>query len=307
MKSSKELETAALILLSAIVIYLPLLAWLAGEYLHNPWANHGLIVPLAATYIIHKRLKDRPIKISQSQNSTIIGALIILVAILIRLLAGLSLTSIASLILYLFGVTILFYGTASLPVSLAAFLYLSFMYPIDIEALYPHGITLSMITGKLSHLGLATIGIPVSYTENPLPILQVATKTGETAPFIIDVPCMGAQQIIGYVAFAVFLMLVTKKPSPLRKGISFILGLLLMPVLNILRVIAILLIAYEYGTEAALNTFHTFGGWILFTIGIVIYLLLIEWLTKRSSLKIDLGQLIRLLLGPGKTKTTEVN
>lgn len=307
MKPSKESQTAALILLSAIAIYLPLLTWLLGEYLHNPWANHGLIVPVVAAYIIHKRLKERPIKISQSKESTILGALIIIVAISIRFLAGPSITSIISLILYLFGTTILFYGTASLPVSLAAFLYLSFMYPIDIEALYSHGIALSMITGKLSHLGLTILSIPVSYVENPLPIFTVTTKTGETAPFIIDVPCMGAQQVIGYVAFAVFLMLVTQKPSLLHKVIGFALGLLLMPVLNVLRVIAILLIAYEYGTEAALTTFHTFGGWILFTIGILVYLLLIEWLSKRPSLKIDLGQLVRPLLRPRKTKTTEVN
>jgi len=301
--STRETQTAALILLSATIIYLPLFTWLFSEYLHNPWANHGLIIPIATAYIIHKRLKDRPIKISQSQDSTIIGALIISVAVCVRLLAGLSITAMTSLILYLLGVTILFYGTASLSVSLPAFLYLLFMYPIDIEVLYSHGTTLSILTGKLSHLGLTILGIPFSYAENPLPIFTVTTKMGETAPFMIDVPCMGAQQVIGYVAFAVFLALITEKPSLVYKGLSFALGLLLMPVLNVLRVIAILLIAYEYGVAAALNTFHTLGGWVLFTAGVVMYLAITDWISKRPGSKIDLRQLIKPLLPPRKIKT----
>jgi serine protease AprX len=301
--STRETQTAALILLSAIVIYLPPLTWLLGEYLRNPWANHGLIVPIAAAYILHKRLKDRPVKISQSQGSTILGALTIFVAVCVRLLAGPSITAMTSLILYLLGATILFYGTASLPASLPAFLYLLFMYPIDVEALYPHGTALSMITGKLSHLGLRTLGVPVSYAENPLPMFTVATKTGETTSFMIDVPCMGAQQVIGYVAFAVFLALITKKPSLAYKGVSFLLGLFLMPALNVLRVIAILLIAHEYGIEAALTTFHTFGGWILFTAGVVMYLALTDWISKLPSSKIDLRQLIEPFVRPRKIKT----
>jgi len=298
--STKEMQTAALILLSAIIIYLPLLTWLLSEYLRNPWANHGLIVPIAVAYILYKRLKDRPIRISQSRESTIMGSVIISVAVGIRLLAGQTISAMISLILYLFGTIILFYGTAALFVSFPAFLYLSFMYPIDIEALYPHGTTLSIITGKLSHLGLTILGIPVSYVENPLPIFTVATKTGETAPFMIDVPCMGAQQTIGYVAFAVFLALITKKPSLVYKGVGFILGLFLMAALNVLRVLTILLIAYEYGVGAALGAFHTFGGWILFTAGVVMYLALTDWISTRASLKIDFRRLIKPFCTPKK-------
>jgi len=304
--SSKETQTAALILLSTIIIYLPFLTWLLSEHLRNPWANHGLVIPIVAAYILYKRLKDRPIKISQSQESTILGALIILVAVCIRFLSDPSINAMISLIFYLFGATILFYSTASFLVSLPAFLYLLFMYPIDVESLYSHGTALSIITGKLSHVGLTILGIPVSYIENPLPIFTVATKTGEIAPFMIDVPCMGAQQVIGYIAFAVFLMLINEKPSLVQKGASFVLGLFLMPILNILRVTAILLIAYEYGSQTAVDAFHTFGGWVLFTAGVVMYLALTDWISKRPSLKIDLRQLIKPFVRPGKIKTVTV-
>jgi len=56
----------------------------------------------------------------------------------------------------------------------------------------------------------------------------------------------------------------------------FLLGMLLLPVLNIIRISVIVSVALWLGEEIAMNVFHTFAGWILIFVGTLLLLLIGE-------------------------------
>lgn len=269
--SYQDFQTMSLIVSTTCIIFYPFLEWLVKQYLFNPWCSHALIVPVAAVFIFYREKKGVSLVEEEGNAGLIVGTVLMAISLIEMYARPSVLYKLGALIMYIVGCSTFFYGIQILPIIIKPALYLLFMYPVFPNFLLNYGASLLTLTGRITFESLRMFGLNPQYSEAPLPVISFISSSGEKMAFTVDVPCMGAFMLIGFMSFAVFLSLVTDG-SWLRKCSSLFLGVLLMVLLNILRVITICVIGYSYGLELALQGFHVFGGWMLFAVGISIYL-----------------------------------
>jgi len=94
------------------------------------------------------------------------------------------------------------------------------------------------------------------------PVINLASTAGIPISFSVDIACSGLYSLIGFLVFAFFLAYVTREKL-LKKTVIFLVGLPLIYLLNVMRIIIIIVLGYNYGMDLALQVFHLIGGWVL--------------------------------------------
>ena len=280
--SQHNLLIVSLIIVSACIIFYPFLEWLVKQFLFNPWASHGFLIPFASLYILYRETKGLEYIKEEGISDVVAGGAFIAVSLAVFFTQPYIIYKLGAVMLYLLGCSIFFYGLPVLYLAFKPVMYLLFMYPIPADFLYTYGATLSTFTGQVTFGALKMFGLNPLYTESPLPVISLISSAGQNLSFMIDVPCMGAFMLIGFIAFATFIALITRG-SIIRKSVAFVIGMAMMIALNILRIISICLIGYGYGPDLALQGFHLLGGWVIFSIGIPIYLIISSKIIRRRS------------------------
>jgi exosortase/archaeosortase family protein len=93
--------------------------------------------------------------------------------------------------------------------------------------------------------------------------------------FSVDQACSGIYSLVAFAMFAAFLVLIVR--GPITRKIALIpIGFLMLPLLNIIRISLIVSIAYGFGEPIAMTIFHTYSGWLVLSIGMLLLLLIAE-------------------------------
>lgn len=283
----------ATITLATLAIYHQDLLTLANEALTSELTSHILAIPFIFIYLVYRKKKmlKATIPLQEPKRSKniihtheIIGALLCLLAVLIYLHGSYTFYPleyhITSLPLFIAGTILIIFNTQTLKTLTFPIAFLLFLIPPPIQAIYTTGTTLATFNSQAVYTILKAIGMPVTLTtQYGAPVILLESSEILPSAFAIDIACAGIYSLIGFTIFATFFAHIARGTIPKKLAI-FLIGLPLIYALNIIRITTIILVGAQFGIEAAIGTFHLFGGWILIFLGTLILLPFSEKILK---------------------------
>ncbi|MCK4537991.1 MAG: exosortase/archaeosortase family protein [Candidatus Krumholzibacteria bacterium] len=257
----------------AIIIYLPVIRGLAGQWMADPNYRHGLLIPLISGLIVWR---ERGSLSGPHEN---IGNLYGLILIFIA--AGLLITGTAaaelftarvSLPLMMFGIILYlggrrFAGKIAFPV-----LFLLMMVPLPYIIYFKMTFPMQILSARLSSAILRAIGVSVIRKGN---ILMLPGYTLE-----VVAACSGLRSLMTMIT----LSMVFAYFSSLGKTKKIILVACSVPVAiaaNMIRLVVTALGAYTVGAGFADGPLHEISGLIVFLAGMLLLMLcagVLKWI-----------------------------
>ncbi|MEW6087372.1 MAG: exosortase/archaeosortase family protein [bacterium] len=260
---------------SVFILYLPVFykfyMWWEGDANYN----HGIIVPLAAVYLIWK--KRDTLKVLNKKSYTpgiyliVLGVIFYFFGVRIEFLR----ITIFSFFSIFFGLLLYAYGKEITRELLFPLCFLLLMIPIP----YIDGLTLplKLFASMVSTGFIKLIGIPVIRNGNLIYLknftLEVATS------------CSGLKSIVLVTTVGIFYAYITQKNLSRRILISF-LSVFIAMLANISRIILTALVSYYFGEKIAFKLTHDFSGIIVFIIAgamLVITGEIINWIFREKT------------------------
>lgn len=259
MKKEKT-EVFLFILLVGIigVFYHNTINWLIDSWINNQYYSHGFIVPIVSIYIVWNMRKELSnIYRKQSQTGLVLlisGVVLYGVSYMstIRFLSGLS------LVITIFGVILYLHGWEFANKIKFPILFLLMAVPVPfVDLVASPAQTISAVSSS----SMANL-LGVSVQREGF-ILNMSTGKFEVA-----LECSGINSIISLLTISIIFAFVLEG-SLLMKSVIVLSSVLLAMMGNILRITSTLIVASKYGHEAALNYFHDFSSFLLFSVALI--------------------------------------
>lgn len=187
---------------------------------------------------------------------------------------------ILTLPIFVAGLVLMIFNPQTLRELIFPIIFLAFLIHPPSEILYSFGSSLSMLGSQASSMVVSALGVP-STIKNQYgnPTIIVTRPDNSVLGFSLDIACSGIYTIMGFLVFAVLTAYIVRD-KPWKKVALFFVGVPLIYLLNIVRIIVVLLIGYQFGEELALQLFHLFGGLVLLALGTLLLLWVSEKLFK---------------------------
>ncbi len=285
---------AAVVVTATLTLFFQDLMLVFNDALQNEATSYILAIPFIFAYLIYRKRKMLRAAIplqgeSYPENTRHFGALggILLCATAVILYWYGSYTftpleyHVLTLPIFAAGLTLVLFNPQTLRQAAFPIAFLVFLAPLPSEITYNLGSTLSVISSEASNRIVSLLGIRSTLSSlSGTPAITITQANGTTLPpFTVDIACSGIYSLIGFLVFAAFIAFVVRDKL-WKKAIVFLIGFPLIYSLNILRITLILLIAYQWGEQLALNIFHLLSGWILIFLGTLVLLIISEKLFK---------------------------
>ncbi|MEM2820599.1 MAG: exosortase/archaeosortase family protein [Candidatus Bathyarchaeia archaeon] len=185
-----------------------------------------------------------------------------------------------SLPIFISGVTLILFGLKALKIILSSILFILFLIPVPSEYTSALGGRLADFNAQTSYLLLKFFKIPAALSlYYGAPTIILSAPDSRELLFTLDLPCSGIYTFLAFTIFAALLALIIPI-SKIKKILIFTLGFLIFEALNIIRLTAIILVAFFLSEEASMLIFHTTAGLILTFIGMLITLFTSEKVLK---------------------------
>lgn len=274
-----------LVLFTIMVVYGQDLMILVNEAARNEALTYVVLIPFLACSLIYRKrklvkaslameaLRSREERISLSE---IAGFALCISAFLLYWYGSYTFYPleyhIASLLIFILGTARVLLDTGTLKAVVFPIFLLIFLIPLPLSIIFAAGGALGNFNTQASYELLRMTGTPVALSsEFGPPTLEVSNPPASPIRFGVDIPCSGIYSLIAFAMFAVFIAYIARG-SIIRKIALFFIGFLMLQTLNILRITLTVLIAYRIGEELAMNLFHTFSGWLLIFVGMLLLL-----------------------------------
>jgi len=278
----------SLVVAAILIIYWQDFETLFNEALHNEAVSHIILVPLLASYLAYRkrdfiraslaldRLKGHKRLVS---TTDLVGISLCLTAFLLYWYGSYTFYPIEyhilSLLVFVAGIVLLLTNSKTLIALIFPILFLAFLVLPPSSVVYSGGALLANANTQGSYAFLRAVGLPVSLSYSyGAPVIALNTSSGYME-FAVYQASSGVYSLIAFSMFATFLVYVIHG-SLVKKSLLLLLGLLVLPILNIARISIIVSAAFWLGEEIAMNVFHTFTGWILIFAGMLLLLLIGE-------------------------------
>jgi exosortase len=251
------------VLLAAVLVYLygSVFARLASQWAHDANFSHGFFVPAFSLYI----LWDRRETLARVPLRPVWSGLWLLLAGLLCLIVGVLgaelYLSRVSVVPLLGGLVALFLGWRFLRAAAFPWLFLLLMIPppalIFNQITFPLQIFASEAAANL----LPLLGVPVLREGNVIHLPAMALEVAEA--------CSGIRSLMSLVTLAVMYGYLLES----RRSLRVLLALAAVPIAvaaNSLRIVGTGLLVQYWDPDKAEGFFHTFSGWIIFVVSIVL-------------------------------------
>lgn len=289
----QHILAASLILLLVAVVYWRDLKILADEAVRAEALSHVLSVPLFVGLLLYwKRdlfkasvAMDSLLKKSKNKFlDELVGLSLCLIALLIYWYGSYTFYPLEyhmlSLPIFVAGFMLVLFNIKTLKMLIIPVLLLAFLVPIPSDMAYVLGGNLANFNTQASYAILKCFGLPVTLNATyGSPTIALTKSSEQSVEFTVGLPCSGIYMLTAFFMFAVFLAAIMQT-SIAEKVLVFILGFAVFETLNIIRITAIIFVAYIFGEEIAMLIFHAAAGLILTFIGIFITLIISEKLLK---------------------------
>ena len=257
----------AILSASFALCYFSTFIWLHHKYQGGEsYYSHGYLIPLVTAYLIFRqksRLSAMPL------SSAPIGLLIIVISLAVHVfgvVGDVNFVSAFSLVMYLIGCSLFFWGKDITKVIAFPLLFLFFLCPVPDAYLDVVALPLKSMATTFSLSVIDLTGIPCMREGFRLHL--------PGSIFIVGTPCNGLRSLIALSTVG-FLFVYFLRSSWWKK--MFFLSLIppVAIVLNGLRISALLLISYAFGQEAASpeSLVHDGSGIVFFLIGLMALML----------------------------------
>ena len=252
----------ALLLLIAW-LYASILARLALQWVgphSDPNFQHGIFVPIFALFVLWQdRKKLKAITSAPSWTGLPLVVLSLLVLVLGVRGADIFLPRVSLLIL-LTGLIILFRGWTFFRAVLFPWAFLILMIPIPALIMNRVTFPLQLLAAKLSTSLLELVGVAVHREGN---IIWLAS-----GPLDVAEACSGIRSLLTLVTLAIIYGYLMET----RKWVRVVLALSAVPIAvaaNSFRVFVTGLLVRYWDPEKAMGFFHTFEGWLVFVVALI--------------------------------------
>lgn len=263
----------AILAVAFAVAYAPILAGLVGQWSSDENSSHGLlIVPLAA-YIGWTRRGRLAAATIQPGGA----GLALVVASLIMLAVGVLGAELFLTRLSMVGVLV---GAIAFVWSWTHVRLLAFPLAVVALAIPPPAILLNQITfplqlaaSRAGEAAIAAAGIPVLREGNLLVLADTTLEVAEA--------CSGIRSLVSLITVALVVGYV-REPRPWARMVLAAAAVPIAVFANAARVAGTGLAAHALGPQAAEGFFHTFSGWLVFVVALIM-LVAVERLLPRPE------------------------
>jgi exosortase len=254
------LGALTLIVVAFGVLYRDVIVELVKNWGGEDFSHGYLIVPVALYFVWDRRSRlsatePHPSNIGLLVVVASVGLLVVSVLGAAVFLARLSMLGvIAGIVLYL-------YGWRHLRIVAFPIAFLLLMIPIPTILFNQIAFPLQLLASRFGEMALTVAGIPVLREGNVITLSNTTLEVAEA--------CSGIRSLISLLAFAIVLGYLTDR----RVWTRSVLAVASVPVAivaNGVRVAATGIAAYRIGPEAAQGTLHTFSGWLVFVVSVIL-------------------------------------
>jgi exosortase len=254
------LQVALLVILVGFLYY-HILARLVVDWWTDPNFSHGFLVPFFSGVVIwqnRKRLAALTIEPAWSGLVVVVGALGILMVGVLGVEFFLSRSSFVFLIA---GLIIYFLGWRHFRAMLFPWAFLFFMVPIPAIIFNQVAFPLQFLAARLASSLLDLFGVPVLREGNIIQLPAMALEVAQACSGIRSLMSLGALAVI----YGYFL-----ETRYLPRILLALAAIPIAVVANALRVMGTGLVGYYWDPDKAEGFFHTFSGWVIFVISLVL-------------------------------------
>ena len=253
----------ALLIIAAILLFLPTWLWLGEAWISDPYYSHGPLVLIIALYFIWARRNTLRMERAAPSN---LGWPIIGVALALHLWATVWRAYYISALmipLVLLGLGVTLYGWHIARRFLFPLSFLLLMVPLPLaERFGPtlEGWTAMGATNIAQHMGVA------AQNEGAQVLLPNST-------FTVGIPCGGLRSAIAIITLASLIAYIAKGAIWAR-GFIFLAAIPIALIANTLRIALLFAIANVWGAQTAMDYFHNISSPLLFAAAFLLILLL---------------------------------
>jgi len=256
-----------IVLLAAVLVWLyaPVLGHLIGQWSHDPNYSHGFFVPAFSLFVLWQdrgRLASLPLRPAWSGLVLLLAAVGILTA---GILGAELFLARFSFLLAIAGLVVLVYGWNHLRMAAFPWLFLLFMIPIPSIIFNQITFPLQLLASKVAAVTLPLLGVPVLREGNVIQLPAMALEVAEA--------CSGIRSLMSLATLAVIYGYLLEP----RNSIRLVLVVASIPIAvlaNSFRIVGTGLLVQYWDPEKAEGFFHTFSGWLIFVVSLVLLFLL---------------------------------
>jgi exosortase len=252
-------QGAALLLLIAW-LYASILARLFAQWINDPNFQHGIFVPAFAAFVLWRNRNELK-SIEPAPSWTGLPLIVVaLVTLMLGVLGAELFLSRVSLLLLLAGLIILFRGWPFFGAVLFPWAILIMMIPIPTIILQRFTFPLQMLASKVAATLLSLTGVPVLREGNVIVLSVMPLEVAEA--------CSGIRSLLSLVTLAIIYGYLMDH----RKWVRVVLALSAVPIAvaaNSFRIVGTGLLVQYWDPEKAEGFFHSFSGWLIFVVSLV--------------------------------------
>lgn len=264
-----------LIILLALLLYLPIYGWLWGEWFSNPFYSHGPLVLLVALVIGWRRSRGVSGRPNRWGLAVMAAGLAIYVVSLIR---GIPFISALSLIPVLLGLITYFWGAAVSRRMIFPAVFLLFMIPLPFTLVEQSTLGLQFVATRGSAIMAGLIGLDVTQTGGGIFLADSA--------LVVGAQCSGMRSMVTLLALATLMAFVLQGRWWARLSL-IILAVPVAVAANVVRITSLLWVIGTLGDEIGLNFYHDWSSPLLFLLALG-FLILVSWIMGCREIRSDI-------------------
>jgi exosortase len=246
-------------------LYAPTIVHLVGQWWHDPNFSHGFFVPVFAAFVIWQE-RERLIRLRPQPSWFGLPMLALALCILIVGQMGAELfLARFSLLLLLTGMIVLFLGWSFFQAMLFPLVFLLLMIPIPSIVFNQITFPLQILASKVAATVLPILNVPILREGNVINLPVMALEVAEA--------CSGIRSLMSLVTLAIIYGYLMER----RVAMRWVLVLSAIPIsvaANSVRIIGTGLLVQYWDPDKAQGFFHTFSGWLIFVVSLIMLYLL---------------------------------
>ncbi len=248
------------------LVYAPVLAKLAGDWVHDPNYSHGILVPGIVLFLLWRKRREFaciPRRPHWLGFAAVLGSM----GLLVLGAAGAEVfTQRVSFVLLLFALVVYLLGWGWLRVTWFPLAFLFLAIPLPYVLYYSLTSPMQSFAAKCAVSGLQSIGVPVLAQGN---ILHLPGQTD----LLVAEACSGIRSLYSFLSLGA--LAAYSMPIPLLgRGLVFLATIPLSVAANAFRVWATSLGVYLIGPQVAEGWIHESFGLIVFVAALLLFLLI---------------------------------
>lgn len=226
----------------------------------DSYYSHGYMVPFVSAYLVWRKREE--LATLQPQGS-LWGLLLIVAGLFIHIVSyflRINFTSYISCLVVIFGATIFLGGWKITRVLLFPLIFLIFMIPLPRVMILGISFEMKLFASEISSWLINLVGIETSVSGS-----RIFYPGGF---LLVGDPCSGLRSLISFLALGTVVVQLTSG-SIWKKCVLFASVIPIALLSNVVRIIVLTLASYIYGSQIADGFLHDFMGIMVFVIGFI--------------------------------------